>query len=372
MVSIIPRWSSFLSGCGWQRIVQPGTTVTWKNISTGAHHTPRDGKTLLDFLPKPQKRAPPPRVRKPPWLKMTNPYATKKGAVRYKKVKRAINSLELSTVCQEAKCPNVGECWSSGTATIMIMGDTCTRGCRFCSVMTSKTPPPLDPDEPWKIAKAVRGWGLDYIVVTMVDRDDLPDQGAEHVAESVRQLRGIEGLLVEVLVGDFQGDVECIDQVVNSGMEVFAHNIETVRRLTPIVRDRRATYDQTLQVLETAKSIRPEVVTKSSIMLGFSEKDEEIHQTMLDLREVGVEVLTFGQYLQPTRRHLKVFRYVTPAEFDQWKVEGEKLGFQVASGPMVRSSYKAGELYKEGILSRAKKPAGMKSLLPTEIEFGAL
>jgi lipoic acid synthetase len=209
-----------------------------------------------------------------------------------------------------------------------------------------------------KVAEAVESWGLDYIVLTMVDRDDLPDQGAAHVVSTVQELKRRDPRLrVETLVGDFQGRKELVEQVVASGMDVFAHNIETVARLTKTVRDRRAGYEQTLAVLKHAKEARPDVVTKSSIMLGLGERAEEIHQVMHDLKAAGVEILTFGQYLQPTKRHMKVDRYVTPEEFEEWKVAGEALGFHVASGPLVRSSYRAGDFFKERLARRATAAA---------------
>jgi len=292
------------------------------------------------------KRAP--AVRKPPWLRMYNPNLNPAHAERFKMVSNTIKKTGLATVCQEAKCPNAGECWSTGTATVMIMGDTCTRGCRFCSVSTSRTPPPLDPEEPAKVAEAVEKWGMDYIVLTMVDRDDLPDQGAGHVAECISNLKSrMPKIRVETLIGDMQGKMDLVEQVVGSGMEVFAHNIETVERLQGTVRDRRAGYAQSLAVLKHARESRSGLVTKSSVMLGLGEKEEEVHQVLRDLRDNGVEIVTFGQYLQPTKRHMKVDRYVTPAEFDAFRVAGEALGLHVASGPLVRSSYRAGELFKE-------------------------
>ena len=257
------------------------------------------------------------------------------------------DSLFISS--EEAKCPNIGECWGGGedqtaTATIMIMGDTCTRGCRFCSVKTSRKPPPLDPEEPEKVSDAISKWELDYVVLTSVDRDDLEDQGSNHFRQVIKKLKQKKpDLLVEALTPDFQGNQEFIHALATSGLDVYAHNIETVRRLTPKVRDRRATYDQTLDVLRYAKVVG-NCLTKTSIMLGFGETDEDIMETLHDLRAADVDVVTFGQYLQPTRRHLPVKKYVTPEEFDEWQVKGEALGFKyVASGPLVRSSYKAGK-----------------------------
>lgn len=232
------------------------------------------------------------------------------------------------------------------------MGDTCTRGCRFCSVKTSRAPPPLDPSEPEHTAKAIAAWGLDYVVLTSVDRDDVKDGGSSHIAETVRHLkREIPSLLVEVLSPDFRGNKDHVTNVVNSGLDVFAHNIETVERLTPFVRDPRAKYRQSLDVLKHAKTINSKLVTKSSIMLGLGESDEEVLQCMKDLREAGVECLTLGQYMQPTTRHLKVVEYVTPDKFQYWEGQGKQLGFlYTASGPLVRSSYKAGEFFIKNIV----------------------
>ncbi|XP_063380166.1 lipoyl synthase, mitochondrial isoform X1 [Cydia fagiglandana] len=296
------------------------------------------------------------RLRLPPWLKTSIPTGSK-----FNEVKEQLRSLKLSTVCEEARCPNIGECWSGGkqgmsTATIMLMGDTCTRGCMFCSVKTSRAPPALDPLEPRNTATAVAQWGLGYIVLTSVDRDDLPDGGSAHFAETVREIkRQNREILVECLVPDFRGNRDCIDSIANCGLDVFAHNIETVERLTPFVRDRRAGYRQTLKVLETAKEMNPDLVTKTSIMLGLGETDEQVEQTMKDLRSVGVDCLTLGQYMQPTKRHLKVFEYVTPAKFKHWERRGNELGFlYTASGPLVRSSYRAGEFFISSLLKDRK------------------
>lgn len=232
------------------------------------------------------------------------------------------------------------------------MGDTCTRGCRFCSVKTSRAPPPLDPNEPEHTASAIAAWGLDYVVLTSVDRDDIPDGGSSHIASTVHHLKTkIPKLLVEVLSPDFRGNKEHVSTVVNSGLDVFAHNVETVERLTPFVRDPRAKYKQTMEVLEHAKKSNPKVVTKTSIMLGLGESDEEVLKCMQDLRAVGVDCLTLGQYMQPTKRHLKVVEYVTPEKFYHWEVTGKELGFiYTASGPLVRSSYKAGEFFIKNII----------------------
>jgi len=279
------------------------------------------------------------------------------GGERYQRVKETLSTLRLHTVCAEAHCPNVGECWSGGTATVMLMGDVCTRGCRFCQVKTAARPPALDPDEPRHLAEAVAKLGLDYIVVTSVDRDDLPDGGASHFAEAIRRLKAIPGLLVEVLTPDFQGDAEAVRTVGRAAPDVFANNIETVRRLTPVVRDARATYRQTLEVLARVKAEFPGVVTKSSIMAGLGETEGELVETMRDLRDHGVEILTLGQYLRPSAWHLPVAEFVTPERFEALRQRGLALGFRyVASGPLVRSSYRAAELFLRGELAARPEP----------------
>ncbi|XP_053600256.1 lipoyl synthase, mitochondrial [Plodia interpunctella] len=296
------------------------------------------------------------RLRLPPWLKTTIPTGAK-----FHDIKKQLRSLNLSTVCEEARCPNIGECWSGGkhgtsTATIMLMGDTCTRGCMFCSVRSARAPPPLDAREPARSALAVARWGLAYIVLTSVDRDDLPDGGSAHIAETVKEIKKQnKDILVECLVPDFRGNRDSIGRIAECGLDVFAHNVETVERLTPFVRDPRAGYRQTLKVLETAKEINPDLITKTSIMLGLGETDEQVEQTMKDLRDVGVDCLTLGQYMQPTKKHLKVFEYVTPAKFKQWEDKGNELGFlYTASGPLVRSSYRAGEFFITSLLKDRK------------------
>ena len=293
------------------------------------------------------------RAQKPGWLKVPVP-----GGERYQKVKATLLSLKLHTVCAEAHCPNVGECWGGGTATVMLMGDLCTRGCRFCQVKTAAAPPPLDAEEPRHLAEAVAELGLDYIVVTSVNRDDLPDGGAAHFAEAIRRLKAIPGLLVEVLTPDFQGDPEAIRVVGRAAPDVFANNIETVRRLTPVVRDPRAGYQQTLDVLARMKAEFPGVVTKSSIMLGLGETDDELLETMRDLRAHGAEILTLGQYLRPSQWHLPVAEFVTPERFEELRQRGLALGFRyLASGPLVRSSYRAAELFLRGELAAHPGPA---------------
>jgi lipoyl synthase len=299
------------------------------------------------------------REPKPEWLKVSAP--TGERAANLDRLLKDVKKLNLATVCEEAKCPNIGECWGgkegTATATIMLMGDTCTRGCYFCAVKTSRNPPPLDPHEPRRVSEAIASWGLSYVVLTSVDRDDLPDQGSAHLAETVSRLKKLkEGLLVEVLTPDFRGEDACIDTVARSGLDVFAHNVETTEALQGKVRDRRAGWKQSLHTLERAKKTQPSLLTKTSFMLGLGEEDKDIRQGLKDLRAAGVDVVTFGQYLRPTPRHLPLVKYATPEEFENWKKEAEAMGFlYVASGPLVRSSYKAGEYFLEGILKQRKK-----------------
>ncbi|ELZ95343.1 lipoyl synthase [Haloferax mucosum ATCC BAA-1512] len=288
--------------------------------------------------------------RKPDWLKMRPP-----SGRRFTDIKSTLRDRDLHTVCEEANCPNLGECWSGengpGTATFMLMGDRCSRGCNFCDVTTGGMEP-LDPDEPANVADAVAEIGLDYVVLTSVDRDDLPDQGAGHFAETIREIKRRDpGILVEVLIPDFQGEPEHVRKIIDAGPDVIAHNIETVERLQWPVRDRRAGYKQSLSVLQQVTD-ESDIHTKTSIMLGLGEYAHEVYQTLSDLREADVDIVTFGQYLQPSRSHLDVFEYVHPDAFDTWReVAEEELGFlYCASGPMVRSSYKAGELFVDALL----------------------
>ncbi|KAJ9608371.1 hypothetical protein H2200_007359 [Cladophialophora chaetospira] len=297
-------------------------------------------------------------TRLPEWLKTPIPDNSS-----YKKIKNDLRGLNLHTVCEEARCPNISDCWggsnkSAATATIMLMGDTCTRGCRFCSVKTSKAPPPLDPHEPEHTAEALSRWGLGYVVMTSVDRDDLADGGAHHWAETVRKIKSkAPTILVECLTGDFAGDLEMVKLVAQSGLDVYAHNVETVEALTSQVRDRRATFRQSLAVLKAAKAAKPGLITKTSIMLGLGEKEEQIYDALKELRAINVDVVTFGQYMRPTKRHMPVCEYVTPDVFEQWRIRALEMGFlYVASGPLVRSSYKAGEAFIENVLK--KRQAG--------------
>ena len=285
------------------------------------------------------------REPKPAWLKVPMP-----GGGRYEAVRATLRELQLHTVCEEASCPNVGECWGSGTATVMLMGRICTRGCRFCDV-ESGMPAPLDPLEPRHLAEAVGRLGLQYLVVTSVNRDELSDGGAAHFAQAIVELRrAAPRTLVEVLTPDFQGSREALQMIVDARPTVAAHNVETVERLTPRVRDRRASYRQSLEVLEHYK--RGGMRTKSSIMLGLSETRDEVLQAMRDLRSAGCDILTLGQYLRPSEKHLPVHEFVRPEMFAELEREGLAMGFRfVAAGPLVRSSYKAGEFFVQLWLS---------------------
>lgn len=293
-------------------------------------------------------------ARKPPWLKVRLP--TGERQTRYQQVRARARELKLHTVCEEARCPNIGECWGGGTATFMVMGEICTRGCRFCAVNTRRIGPALDVDEPVNVATAIAEMQLDYVVLTSVNRDDLDDQGAGHFAACIRAIgERSPATMVEVLTPDFQGRMELVDIVADAAPTVFAHNIETVERLQRPVRDPRANYQQSLDVLAHVKSGDPKRFTKSSIQVGHGEQDAEVLQTMLDLREVGVDFLTIGQYLRPTDKHLDVQTFVTPEQFAWYEQQGLDMGFTyVASGPLVRSSYKAGEYFIREFIQKAQ------------------
>ncbi|MFB6119310.1 lipoyl synthase [Halosegnis sp.] len=306
------------------------------------------------------------RRRKPEWLKTRPP-----AGERFTDIKSTLREHDLHTVCEEASCPNLGDCWSGrngpGTATFMLLGDRCSRGCNFCDVETGGMAPP-DPDEPENVADAVAEIGLEYVVLTSVDRDDLPDGGASHFAATIRAIKKRDAsILVEALVPDFQGDPEAVQTVIDAGPDVLAHNIETVERLQWPVRDRRAGYEQSLSVLEQVAAAEP--YAKTSLMLGVGEYDHEVYQTMTDLQEIGVDILTLGQYLQPSTSHLEVSEYVHPEKFDTWRaVAEEELDFRYcASGPMVRSSFRAGEFFVEAVardgadLATARERARAKS-----------
>ncbi|MDA9342884.1 lipoyl synthase [Gammaproteobacteria bacterium] len=279
-----------------------------------------------------------PNLKKPAWLRVKAEFNP-----NFHKIKNQVNEKKLNTVCEEAHCPNISECWSAGTATFMLMGSVCTRACKFCSVDTGNPKGWLDLDEPMNTAKAVQVMGLKYVVLTSVNRDDLEDGGAEHFAQTVKLIKELNpGTAVEALTPDFKGLSSSIDTLVNCGLEVFAQNIETVERLTHPVRDVRAGYKQTLDVLAESKRINSKVLTKTSLILGLGETDQEIEKTMDDLIKNKVDILTLGQYLRPTLNHLPIERWVTPEEFETYREIGLKKGFlEVVSGPMVRSSYRA-------------------------------
>jgi lipoic acid synthetase len=317
-----------------KRAAEPGA----KPQSGEKYVTPQGFTAIRDGIKTGAPVAPAPPLRKPPWLR-----ATLASGARYSEVKAIVQQHRLSTVCEEAKCPNIGECWNAGTATIMLMGAVCTRACRFCAVDTGNPRGWLDAEEPANVAASVALMRLKYVVLTSVDRDDLPDGGAAHYAAAIRAIkRHNPATAVEALTPDFQGVPAHVDLVLDSGLDVFAQNIETVRRLTHPVRDPRASYDQTLAVLRHAKLARPAVLTKTSLMLGLGETDAEIETCMRDLRAIGVDILTLGQYLRPTANHLAVERFVTPSEFDAYRQTALALGFlECVSGPLVRSSYRA-------------------------------
>jgi len=294
------------------------------------------------------------RRRKPEWLKTRPP-----SGQRFAEIKATLRERNLHTVCEEANCPNLGDCWSGrngpGTATFMLMGDRCSRGCNFCDVETGGMEP-LDPEEPENVAEAVAEIGLDYVVLTSVDRDDLDDGGAAHFAETIREIKRRDpSILVETLIPDFGGDPEDVRRIIDAEPDVIAHNVETVERLQWPVRDRRAGYEQSLSVLQQVAA-ESDIYTKTSLMLGVGEYDHEVYQTLSDLRERDVDIVTFGQYLQPSRSHLEVFDYVHPDKFDTWRdvAEAEFEFLYCASGPMVRSSFKAGEFFVEAVAREGK------------------
>ncbi|TVT32199.1 lipoyl synthase [Marinobacter vinifirmus] len=306
-----------------------------------------------------------PLERKPKWLRARMP-----GGERYDAVRRNVSEHRLSTVCQESHCPNIGECWTNGTATIMVMGSVCTRACKFCAVDTGNPKGWLAPEEPENTAKSVELMGLRYIVLTSVDRDDLDDGGAAHYAACVSAIKQrTPEVAVEALTPDFDAVMSDVEKVVDSGLDVFAQNVETVKRLTSRVRDPRAGYEKTLSVLAHAKKHRPDVLTKTSLMVGLGETEEEILETMDDLRAIGVDILTIGQYLRPTPNHLPVERYVTPEEFNHYREIGLEKGFmEVPSGPMVRSSYRADRVFDKNNLGLAvpEVPASNAMQIPVK------
>lgn len=308
-------------------------------VASGSKYRTEQGFSAIKNGIKSIRNAPDIRYGdKPAWLRARMP-----SGPGFSSVRQTVRDHRLSTVCEESMCPNIGECWNNGTATIMVMGSVCTRACRFCAVDTGNPRGWLDPEEPLNTARAVRLMKLNYIVITSVDRDDLEDGGAAHYAACVREIKKMNSnTAVEALTPDFRGVLSDVETVVDSGVDVFAQNIETVKRLTHPVRDPRAGYQQTITVLEHAKKHRPGVLTKTSLMLGLGERDDEIVATMHDLYAAGVDILTLGQYLRPTPNHLAIDRYVTPGEFAAYRREGLEIGFlEVVAGPLVRSSYRA-------------------------------
>ncbi len=285
---------------------------------------------------------------KPAWLKVRAP-----GGEKYTELKSTFRKLDLHTVCEEARCPNVGECWAEGTATVMLLGDTCTRGCRFCAVTTGNPRGAVDVREPEHVARALSSMRLQYVVLTMVDRDDLLDGGAGHVARTVTRLKELRpDMLVETLLGDFMGNMDYVDISVDAKPDVWAHNIEVVRRLQRIIRDVRCSYERSLDVLRRVKQRDPSRITKSSIMVGIGETDDEVLECMADLRAAGVDIVTLGQYLRPSPKHAAVDRFVTPEQFAAYAEHAKTLGFAyAASGPLVRSSYKAAEVFVRSVLA---------------------
>ncbi len=303
---------------------------------------PMDETPAADLPVVARPRATKGRQPKPDWLRVRAP-----GGECYAHLKQVLRERGLYTVCEEARCPNVAECWGGGTATFMVLGDVCTRGCRFCAVRSGNPGGVVDEDEPAKVADAVRAMGLDYVVLTMVNRDDLDDDGASHVASCIREIkRRSPDVLVEALIGDFNGRTDLVDIVCDAAPDVLAHNVETVESLQTLVRDQRSSFTQSLDVLAHARRHAGSPYTKSSIMLGLGEQPDEVDAAMRALRRHGVDFLTLGQYLQPTGGHLSVQEFVSPGDFDEYRRRAELLGFRyVAAGPLVRSSYRAGELF---------------------------
>lgn len=318
------------------------TTVPAARIESGTKYRNKVGVTAIKDGIKKSPHARPPQPGKPRWLKAGIP-----SGRGFAEVRRNVREHRLSTVCEESKCPNIGECWNNGTATIMLMGDVCTRACRFCAVDTGNPGGWLDAEEPANTARSVQLMNLHYVVLTSVDRDDLSDGGASHYAACIRAVKELNpDTGVEALTPDFRGVASAVETVVTAGLDVFAQNVETVERLTGYVRDPRAGYGTTLEVLALAKRLAPDVLTKTSLMLGLGESDAEVLKTMDDLRVRGVDILTLGQYLQPTANHLPVARFVAPDEFVRLREEGLQRGFmEVVAGPLVRSSYRADRVW---------------------------
>jgi lipoyl synthase len=313
-------------------------------VTTGTKYETEQGFTAIKNGVKAREHVVAPSEPKPPWLKARIP-----SGERFEKLRSTVRAHRLATVCEESICPNIGECWNNGTATLMLMGAVCTRACQFCAVDTGNPRGWLDKDEIQNSAHTVQLMNLKYVVLTSVDRDDLPDGGAEHYAACIRAIKQLcSETAVEALTPDFAGNLRDVETVVASGLDVFAQNVETVKRLTSRVRDARAGYAQTLSVLAHAKRFRPNVLTKTSLMLGLGETEDEILETLDDLKRVSVDIVTFGQYLRPTPNHLPVERYVTPQEFEQYRQWGLASGFlEVVAGPLVRSSYRADRVFEK-------------------------
>lgn len=315
------------------------------------YQAPHSSQPLQDSHPQ-SKPNPHLHIHKPHWLK------TKiTGGSEFFEVKRNLRARQLVTVCEEAKCPNIGQCWNDRTATFMVLGDTCTRACRFCHIKTGHPGQQIPTHEPEHVASSAHAMGLKYVVLTMVDRDDLPDGGASHVADVIRALINKNPLIqVELLAGDFCGDLEATQMLCSLPITVYSHNIETVKRLSPRVRDRRANYNTSLRILEHAHKQKPhkssELLTKSALMLGLGEQDDEVIATMKDLREVGCNIITIGQYMRPSKKHFSIKRWVKPDEFKRYEQIAKKIGFDaVMSKPLARSSYMAGKLYASAVQS---------------------
>ena len=327
--------------------------------SSGNKFTTEHGVVAIKDGVKANANANFPTSRKPPWLRVKLG-----GGDKYKSVKQTVQTHQLATVCEESHCPNIGECWSHGTATIMLMGSVCTRACKFCAVDTGNPKGWLDPNEPANAARSVQLMNLRYVVITSVDRDDLSDGGAQHYADCVRAIKALNpDTAVEALTPDFNGRQTDVATVVNSGLQVFAQNVETVERLTHTVRDIRAGYAQTLDVLAYAKSINPDVLTKSSLMVGIGETDDEIEIALADLRAHNVDIVTLGQYLRPTANHLPIDRWVPPEQFSVYREWGLAMGFtEVASGPLVRSSYRADRVFEQNNLGLGNVAIPVKNL----------
>lgn len=281
--------------------------------------------------------------RKPEWLKTRLPRENS-----YVNIKKILNEEKLHSVCVEAKCPNISKCWDSGTATFMILGDICTRSCRFCAINTGNPMGYVDKNEPERLKNAVKKMKLDYVVITSVDRDDLLDKGAGIFIETAKLLREYrDDILIEVLTPDFGGDPGLLEGVLESGINVFAHNIEVVRSLSKKFRDVRADYDLSLEVLKMASKTKKNIIIKSGIMVGIGETEKEVLEAMLDVKKNGVKIFTIGQYLQPHKNNINVQKYINPNTFEMFRIEGEKMGLKVKSGPLVRSSFEAKQLYLE-------------------------